>query len=86
VGHRPLGAQGTVCGGGRYDGLIENWAASPRPASASAWASSAVLTAAAAGMPAAGRAPDAYAVVPDAAALPQAMPVLEPCVPPACRC
>jgi histidyl-tRNA synthetase len=28
-----LGAQGTVCGGGRYDGLISRrWAASPAPA------------------------------------------------------
>jgi histidyl-tRNA synthetase len=37
-----LGAQGTVCAGGRYDGLIElSSAASRRRPAASPWASSA---------------------------------------------
>jgi histidyl-tRNA synthetase len=36
-----LGSQGTVCGGGRYDGLIEQMGGKPRRPSASAWASSA---------------------------------------------
>ena len=36
-----LGAQGTVCGGGRYDGLIEQLGGGRRRRSASAWAWSA---------------------------------------------
>ena len=36
-----LGAQGTICGGGRYDYLIEQSAASLRRPSAGRWASSA---------------------------------------------
>ena len=36
-----LGAQGTVCGGGRYDPLIEMFGGKPRRPSASPWASSA---------------------------------------------
>ena len=35
-----IGAQGTVLGGGRYDGLIASWAVRPRPASAGPAASS----------------------------------------------
>ena len=29
MGHRTLGAQGTVCGGGRYDGLVEQLGGKP---------------------------------------------------------
>jgi histidyl-tRNA synthetase len=32
VGDRPLGSQGTVCAGGRYDGLIEQIGGKPAPA------------------------------------------------------
>lgn len=36
-----LGARGTVCAGGRYDGWSSRWAASRPRASVSPWASSA---------------------------------------------
>jgi histidyl-tRNA synthetase len=36
-----LGSQGTVCGGGRYDGLIAQLGGKPAPAVGSGWASSA---------------------------------------------
>jgi histidyl-tRNA synthetase len=39
-----LGAQGTVCGGGRYDGLIELIGGKPAPAVGWGWASSACST------------------------------------------
>ena len=32
MGHRALGAQGTVCAGGRYDGLVEQLGGKPVPA------------------------------------------------------
>ena len=73
-----LGAQGTVCGGGRYDGLIEQLGGKPSPGVG--WGLGLerlmlLLEAAQAPVPAA--APDAYAVVPTAASLPRVMPVLE---------
>ncbi|MBQ1766680.1 MAG: histidine--tRNA ligase [Aquincola sp.] len=73
-----LGAQGTVCGGGRYDGLIEQLGGKPSPGVG--WGLGLerlmlLLEAAQAPVPAA--APDAYAVVPSAASLPRVMPVLE---------
>jgi histidyl-tRNA synthetase len=40
VGHDPLGAQGTICAGGRYDGLVAQLGGKPAPARASRWASS----------------------------------------------
>lgn len=73
-----LGSQGTLCGGGRYDGLFELLGGKPTPAvgwgmgiervlellqSQQAFAQVAAL--------------DAYAVVPDASALVQVVPVLQ---------
>ena len=73
-----LGSQGTVCGGGRYDYLIEQIGGKPAPAVG--WAlgvervlellkeqgASAVLVE-----------PDIYAIVPDAASFPKVLPVLQ---------
>ncbi len=73
-----LGAQGTLCGGGRYDGLFEILGGKPTPAVGWGMGIERVLElrAAQAGA-AAAPAPHAYAVIPDAAALPQAMVVLQ---------
>jgi len=65
-----LGAQGTVCGGGRYDGLIEQIGGKPAPAVG--WGLGvervlALLEESGVQVPVA--VPDAYAVVPDAGAL-----------------
>jgi histidyl-tRNA synthetase len=73
-----LGAQGTLCGGGRYDGLFEILGGKPTPAVGWGMGLERVLElvkeqGAAIEAPA----PDAYAVVPDAAALPLALPVLQ---------
>jgi histidyl-tRNA synthetase len=73
-----LGAQGTICGGGRYDPLIEQLGGKPAPAVG--WAIGLerlllLLQEVGAAPPA--DAPDAYAVVPSAAALPRAMVALE---------
>jgi histidyl-tRNA synthetase len=73
-----LGAQGTVCGGGRYDGLIEQLGGKPAPAIGWGLGVERVLalledSAAAPALPV----PDAYAVVPDLAALPVVMPAVE---------
>jgi len=73
-----LGSQGTICGGGRYDYLIEQIGGKPAPAVGWALGVERVLEllkeqAAQAPQPAA----DAYAVVPDAAALPQVMVCLQ---------
>jgi histidyl-tRNA synthetase len=67
-----LGSQGTVCGGGRYDGLIEQLGGKPAPAVG--WGLGiervlALLEEGGASVPAV--LPHAYCVVPDAAALPQ---------------
>jgi histidyl-tRNA synthetase len=69
-----LGAQGTVCGGGRYDGLFEQLGGKRTPAVG--WGMGIermllLLEAAGVAMPAA--AVDAYAIVPDDAALPVAI-------------
>jgi histidyl-tRNA synthetase len=76
-----LGAQGTVCGGGRYDGLFEQLGGKPAPGIGWGLGIERVLLLLQEGRAGARRrrAPDAYAVVPDAAALPQVMPVLERC-------
>ena len=71
--HR-LGAQGTVCGGGRYDGLFEQLGGKPTPAVG--WGMGIermllLLEAVGVAMPAANV--DAYAIVPDDDALPVAM-------------
>lgn len=72
-----LGSQGTVCAGGRYDGLFEQIGGKPTPAVGWALGMERILEllkeqGLLPGQPV----PDAYAVVPDAAALPQVMPVL----------
>nr|HET7858625.1 ATP phosphoribosyltransferase regulatory subunit [Caldimonas sp.] len=69
-----LGAQGTVCGGGRYDGLFEQLGGKRTPAVG--WGMGIermllLLEAAGVAMPAA--VPDAYAIVPSDEALPVAM-------------
>lgn len=73
-----LGAQGTICGGGRYDPLIEQLGGKPAPAVG--WAIGLerlllLLEEVGAAPPASP--PDAYAVVPSVAALPKAMVTLE---------
>jgi len=73
-----LGAQGTLCGGGRYDGLIEMIGGKPAPAVGWGMGVERVLDAlqeAAVAVPAV--APDAYAIVPDAAAMAGATAVVE---------
>ncbi len=73
-----LGSQATVCGGGRYDQLIEQLGGKPAPGVGFGLGIERLmllLEAVGAAVPAAR--PDAYAVVPDAAALPQVMPALE---------
>jgi histidyl-tRNA synthetase len=73
-----LGAQGTICGGGRYDYLVEQIGGKPAPAVG--WAMGVervleLLLEEGATIPE--PVPDAYAVIPDAAALPQAMRCLQ---------
>ncbi len=73
-----LGAQGTLCGGGRYDGLFELLGGKPTPAVGWGMGIERVLELVkeqGAALPA--LAADAYAVVPDAAALPVAMQTLQ---------
>jgi histidyl-tRNA synthetase len=73
-----LGAQGTVCGGGRYDGLFEQLGGKPTPAVG--WGMGIermLLLLEAVGIAPAAPAPDVYAVVPDASALVAAMTTCE---------
>ncbi|HMW24646.1 MAG TPA: histidine--tRNA ligase [Burkholderiaceae bacterium] len=73
-----LGSQGTVCGGGRYDGLFEQLGGKPTPAIGFGLGiERLLLLLQEIGVPVPGAAPDAYAVIPDAAALPRAMVVLD---------
>jgi len=73
-----LGSQGTVCGGGRYDGLIEQIGGKPAPAVGFGLGiERLLLLIQELGLPVPGGAPAAYAVVPDAATLPRVAPVLE---------
>jgi histidyl-tRNA synthetase len=66
-----LGAQGTVCGGGRYDGLIEMIGGKPAPAVGWGLGIERVLDLLQqSGIEPPASVPDAYAVVPDAGALP----------------
>ncbi|WP_066257494.1 histidine--tRNA ligase [Hydrogenophaga flava] len=72
-----LGSQGTVCAGGRYDGLFEQIGGKPAPAVGWALGMERILEL----LKEQGRlpepvAPDAYAVIPDGAALSVAMPLL----------
>ncbi len=73
-----LGAQGTLCGGGRYDGLFEILGGKPTPAVGWGMGIERVLELLKT-QEAAVPAPvlDAYAVIPDAAALPVAMKTLQ---------
>jgi histidyl-tRNA synthetase len=73
-----LGSQGTVCGGGRYDTLIEQLGGKPAPAVG--WGMGIermLLLLEEAGVAPPVPAPDAYAIVPDAAGLPAVMGALE---------
>ncbi len=73
-----LGAQGTVCGGGRYDGLVELIGGKPAPGIGWGLGIERVLDLLQqSGVEVPVPAPDAYAIVPDAAALPLAMRVAE---------
>jgi histidyl-tRNA synthetase len=73
-----LGAQGTLCGGGRYDGLIEMIGGRPAPAVGWGLGIERVLDLLKQeGVEAPSRAWDAYVVVPDAAALPRATATAE---------
>ncbi len=73
-----LGAQSTVCGGGRYDGLIETLGGQPAPAIGFGLGlERLMLMLEAAGIHAPLAAPTAYALVPQPDALVQVMPVLE---------
>ena len=69
-----LGSQGTVCGGGRYDTLIEQLGGTPAPAVG--WGlgiERLLLLLKEAGIEAPAVAPDAYAVVPSPSAMPIAL-------------
>ena len=73
-----LGAQGTLCGGGRYDGLFEILGGKPTPAVGWGMGLERVLElislqAGQHEVPA----PDVYAIVPDLAALPIAMQTIQ---------
>ena len=73
-----LGAQGTICGGGRYDGLFEQLGGKPAPAIGFGMGMERVLLLLEElGIAPAAPVPDAYAVVPSPAALPQALVALE---------
>jgi len=73
-----LGSQGTVCGGGRYDGLIEQQGGKPAPAVGFGLGiERLLLLIQELQLPVPAAAPRAYAVITSAAAVPQAMVVLE---------
>ena len=72
-----LGSQGTICGGGRYDYLIEQMGGKAAPAVGWALGVERVLELIKEqGASVAELVPDVYAVVPDASLLPVVMPVL----------
>ena len=73
-----LGAQGTLCGGGRYDGLFELLGAKPTPAVGWGMGVERVLELVREqGASLQGAHADAYAIIPDAAAMPVALPALQ---------
>lgn len=73
-----LGSQGTICGGGRYDYLIEQIGGKPAPAVGWALGVERVLELLKEqGSRIPGVIPDAYAIIPDVALLPLAMTALE---------
>ena len=72
-----LGAQGTICAGGRYDYLIEQIGGKPAPAVGWALGVERVLELVKElGTDIPTPQPDAYAIVPDAAAMPQVLTTL----------
>jgi histidyl-tRNA synthetase len=73
-----LGAQGALCGGGRYDGLFELLGGKPTPAVGWGMGLERVLELVREqGHSVAAPAPDAYAVIPDASGLPRALQTLQ---------
>ena len=73
-----LGSQGTVCGGGRYDGLIEQLGGKPAPAVGFGLGiERLLLLIQELALPVPSAAPLAYAVVTSMTLAPQVMPVLE---------
>ncbi len=73
-----LGSQGTVCGGGRYDGLFEQLGGKPTPAIGfGLGVERLLLLLQELSVPVPSSAPDVYAVIGDSAALPRAMVVLD---------
>jgi histidyl-tRNA synthetase len=73
-----LGAQGTICGGGRYDYLVEEIGGKPAPAVGWAIGVERVLELLQEeGVAAPEPVPDAYAIVPDAAHFPRALACLQ---------
>jgi histidyl-tRNA synthetase len=73
-----LGAQGTLCGGGRYDGLFETLGGKPTPAVGWGMGIERVLELVKVQSGAvASPVPDVYAVIPDSAALPLALKALQ---------
>lgn len=73
-----LGSQGTVCGGGRYDGLIEQLGGKPAPAVGFGLGiERLLLLLQELKVPVPSAAPDAYAIVPPGAPLPQVIATLE---------
>jgi len=73
-----LGSQGTVCGGGRYDGLIEQLGGKPAPAVGFGLGIERLLLLIdSLGIPVPSSAPVVYAVVPSQSVLPQTLAVLE---------
>ncbi len=73
-----LGAQSTVCGGGRYDRLVETLGGKPAPGIGFGLGlERLMLLLEATGRAAPARGPDAYAVVPEGAPLPTVLGVLE---------
>ena len=73
-----LGAQGTLCGGGRYDGLVEMMGGKPAPGVGWGMGLERVLDLLQQeGKAPAPSAPDAFAVLPDAAALAPAIATVE---------
>jgi histidyl-tRNA synthetase len=73
-----LGSQGTVCGGGRYDGLFAQLGGRPTPAVGFGLGiERLLLLIQELGLPVPDASPDAYAVVADASGLPQALATME---------
>lgn len=73
-----LGSQGTVCGGGRYDGLIEQLGGKPAPAVGFGLGiERLLLLIQELGLPVPSAAPSAYAIVPPGTSLPAVVAALE---------